>query len=112
VALSADYEWTVRGSSRAYVGGTLGYTGDRTVQFDSRAADGSLNQAEGFTTIDLRAGVYAGRWSFELFGKNLTNEMGVTSIGGEGTLPGGAIGLSVIRPRTIGVSVGTRLWGS
>jgi outer membrane receptor protein involved in Fe transport len=112
VALSADYEWTVRGSSRAYVGGTLGYTGDRTVQFDSRAADGSLNQAEGFTTIDLRAGVYAGRWSFELFGKNLTNEMGVTSIGGEGTLPGGAIGLSVIRPRTIGLSVGTRLWGS
>jgi outer membrane receptor protein involved in Fe transport len=111
-ALSADYEWTVKGSSRAYVGGTLGYTGDRTIAFDNRAADGSLRVADGFTTLDLRAGVYAGRWSFELYGRNLTNEMGVTSIGDPGFLPNNALGLGLIRPRTIGLSVGTRMWGS
>ena len=42
-------------------------------------ADGSLRQADGFVTLNLRAGVYLGRWSVELYGKNLTNERGVTS---------------------------------
>ena len=41
-------------------------------------ADGSIRQADGFVTLDLRAGVYLGRWSVELYGKNLTNERGVT----------------------------------
>jgi iron complex outermembrane recepter protein len=110
--ISADYEWTVKGSSRAYVGGSLGYTGDRTVAFNNRAADGSIRRADGYVTLDLRAGVYVGRWSVELYGKNLTNEMGVTSIDTPGPLPNGALGLGLIRPRTIGVSVGTRFWGS
>ncbi len=111
-ALSADYEWTVKGSSRAHVGASVGYTGDRTVAFSQRAADGSILQAAGFTTLDLRASVYHGRWSVELYGKNLTNERGIISIDAAGPLPNGALGLSLIRPRTIGVSVGTRFWGS
>jgi outer membrane receptor protein involved in Fe transport len=111
-ALSADYEWTVKGSSRAYVGASLDYTGERTVAFSQRAADGSILQADSFPTLNLRAGLYHGRWSVELYGKNLTNERGVTTINPAGFLPNGALGLSLIRPRTIGVSVGTRLWGS
>jgi len=63
-------------------------------------------------TFNLRAGAYHGRWSVELYGKNLTNDLGVTSIGTAGPLPNGALGLSLTRPRTIGLSVGTRLWGS
>jgi hypothetical protein len=63
-------------------------------------------------SLDLRAGAYLGRWSVELFGKNLTNELGVTSVGAAGALPNGALGLGLTRPRTIGLSVGTRLWGS
>ena len=110
--LNADYEWTVKGTSRAYVGGSLGFTGERTVAFDNRAADGSIRQAASFTTLDLRAGVYVGHWTVELYGKNLTNEMGVTSIGDPGPLPNGALGLGLIRPRTIGLSLSTRLWGS
>jgi iron complex outermembrane recepter protein len=112
LGLSADYEWTVKGTSRGYVGGSLGYIGDRTVQFDNRAADGSIRQAEGYVTLDLRAGVYLGRWSFGLYGKNLTDQRGITSIGEAGPLPNGALALGLIRPRTIGVSVATRFWGS
>jgi len=112
LALNADYEWTVKGTSRAYVGGSLGYTGDRTVEFDSRAPDGNIRQLDGYVTLGLRAGVYAGRWSVELYGKNLTNERGVTSIGPAGFLPDDALPLGWIRPRTIGISVGTRLFGS
>jgi outer membrane receptor protein involved in Fe transport len=111
LGLNADYEWSV-GNTRAYVGGSLGYTGERTVQFDSRAADGSIRKAASFVNLDLRAGAYFGRWSVEVFGKNLTNDLGVTSIGAAGTLPNGALGLGLTRPRTIGVSIGTRVWGS
>jgi outer membrane receptor protein involved in Fe transport len=111
-ALNADYEWTLKGSSRAYVGGTLAHIGDRSVQFDNRAADGSIRQAESYTTFDLHAGVHRGRWSFELYGKNLTNERGVTNMDAPGFLPNGALGLGLMRPRAIGLSIGTRFWGS
>jgi hypothetical protein len=112
LGLNADYEWTVKGRSRAYVGGSLGYTGDRTVQFVNRAADGSIRKADGFATLNLRAGAYVNRWSFEVYGKNLTDERGITSIDQAGPLPNGALPLGLIRPRSIGISVGTRFWGS
>jgi iron complex outermembrane receptor protein len=112
LGLNADYEWNVKGSARAYVGGSLGYTGERTVQFNVRSADGNIRQADAYTTLNLRTGCYFGRWSVELYGKNLTNEMGITSINAAGPLPNGALGLGLIRPRTIGVSVSTRFWGS
>jgi len=112
LGLNADYEWNVKGSARAYVGGSLAYTGERTVQFDVRAADGSIRQADGYTLLNLRAGAYFGRWSVELYGKNLTNERGVTSVNDAGPLPNGALGLGLIRPRTIGISFSTRFWGS
>jgi outer membrane receptor protein involved in Fe transport len=110
--LNADYEWTLKGTSRAYVGASLGHTGERTVDFGNRAADGSIRRAASYAILDLRAGVYVGHWSVELYGKNLTNERGVTSIGDAGPLPNGALGLGLIRPRTIGLSLSTRLWGS
>lgn len=110
--LNADYEWTVKGNSRAYVGGSLGYTGDRTVQFNNRAAGGAIRKADSYTTLNLRAGAYIGRWSVEVYGKNITNEMGITSINTPGTLPKGAVGLGLIRPRTVGISLTTRFWGS
>ena len=112
LGLNADYEWTVKGSTRAYVGGSLGYTGDRTVEFDNRAADGSLRQADGYTTLNLRAGAYLGRWSVELYGKNLTNERGVTSSTSRPRCRTARSASGLIRPRTIGVSVATRFWGS
>jgi len=110
--LNADYEWTLKGATRAYVGGSLGYTGDRPVAFNNRAADGSIRRADSYVSLNVRAGAYYGRWSVELYGKNLTNDLGVTNIGTAGPLPNGALGLSLTRPRTIGLSVGTRLWGS
>jgi iron complex outermembrane recepter protein len=110
--LNADYEWTVKSRSRAYVGASLGYTGERTVDFNNRAPDGSIRRADSYVTLNLRAGVYHGRWSVELYGKNLTNDLGVTSIGTAGFLPNDALGLSLTRPRTIGLSIGTRFWGS
>ncbi len=47
-----------------------------------------------------------GRYSIELYGKNVTDSDGKTSTGALGGMPLGAIGTGVIRPRTFGLTVG------
>jgi outer membrane receptor protein involved in Fe transport len=110
--LSGDYEWKVGRDWTLLVGAGIGYVGERTFDFVTREGDSSLHKLDSYTTVDLRAGAYFGQWSFELYGKNLTNEMAVTAVTAAGALPNGALGLGLIRPRTIGMSVGVRVWGS
>ncbi len=105
-SLSGDYEWTVMDYTTAYVGGTLSFTGDRTADFGTRILDGRIREVPSYETVDLRAGINTGRWSLEAYVRNLTNERGVTSVFGEGAFPNGAIGVGVIRPRTIGLTAG------
>ncbi len=109
--LSGDYEWKAGRDWTLLAGAGVGYVGERTFDFVTRNA-GSLHKLDSYTTADLRLGAYLGQWSFELYGKNMTNERGVTAVAAAGGLPNGALGLALIRPRTIGVSVGIRVWGS
>lgn len=104
--LNGSYEWQVMADATAYVGGDIGYTGDRPAGFSNRDTEGNLRIADSYTTVNLRSGIDMGRWSFELYGKNLTDEIGITAIDAEGSLPNGAVGLGMLRPRTIGLSVG------
>ena len=100
--LMADYEWLAGGDWTMYVGGMLGYTGERPFDFEDRADDGSPRTLDSYVTVDLRTAAYVGRWTFELYGKNLTNEMGIVAVDTAGNLPNGSYGLALIRPRTIG----------
>ena len=109
---SGDYEWTVGGDSQLYVGGGIAYVGDRAFDYDDRDDNGAPRRVDSYFTLDLRAGAYIGRWSFEIYCRNLSNEMGIVSVTTEGALPNGAYGLSIIRPRAIGLSVGVDFWGS
>src|SRR3546814_15756515 len=62
-----------------------------------------------YEVIDLRAGLDFGRYSVELFAKNLGNSHGITDVatgGGLPVAPGGAITAGIIRPRTIGITLG------
>jgi outer membrane receptor protein involved in Fe transport len=106
--LDGNYEWPVMGDAIAFVGGNLGYVGDRPADLSNRATDGSLREADAYSTMNLRTGIDFGRWSVELYGKNLTDEDGINNIVSEGVLPNGSVGLSLIRPRTYGLSVGAR----
>jgi iron complex outermembrane receptor protein len=108
LTLGADYEWSVFGDSTAYVGGQVAYTGDRTADFGNRDADGDIREADSYTTVDLRTGLLKDRWSLELYGKNVTGEEGINDIIAPGSFPGGAVGIGVIRPRTIGLALGLR----
>jgi outer membrane receptor protein involved in Fe transport len=104
--LDADYSWLVMGDSTAYVGGNLNYTGERPAPFGERDGNGVIRELDAFTTVNFRAGIDTGRWIFEIYGQNLTNETGFNSISSDGTAPNGLYGLGLIRPRTIGLSVG------
>jgi iron complex outermembrane receptor protein len=112
LGLLGEREWRVGGSATLVFGGAVGYVGERTFDFTTRKAGGSLLKLDSYTTVDLHAGVYSGPWSFELYGKNLTNEKGVIAVDTGGGVPDGGYGLAFIRPRTVGLSVGVRIWGS
>lgn len=108
LSLGADYEWTVMGDAMAYVGGDVNYVGERTADFGVRTAAGSIREVPTYETVDLRAGLDFGRWSVEAYGQNVADERGVTSIFGfaPGVFPNNAAGVAIIRPRTVGLTVG------
>jgi iron complex outermembrane recepter protein len=112
LALGGDYEWAAFGDATAYVGGQVAYTADRLADFGNRldALDPASprREADDYTTVDLRAGVLWDNWSLEIYGKNATDEEGITDIIAPGIFPNGAAGISVIRPRTLGLALGIR----
>lgn len=112
LALGGDYEWSAFGDATAYVGGQVAYTGDRPADFGNRIdpldPTSPRREADSYTTVDLRAGVLWETWSIELYGKNVTDEEGITDIIAPGNYPNGAGAISLIRPRTFGLAVGVR----
>ncbi|HEX2140562.1 MAG TPA: TonB-dependent receptor [Woeseiaceae bacterium] len=105
--LAVDYEWMPFGDVTAWVGGDVSYTGERSSGFGEPGPADPIRFAPSYTTLDLRAGVDTGRWTVELYGRNLTDEPGILSLGGFGPgVPGDAAQVSIIRPLTIGLTVG------
>ena len=78
----------------------------KIVSFAHVEADGSLTRISSYTNLDLRVGLQTERWTIELYGKNLTDEMGITSVGTANTIYTGVVDLAYIRPKTYGLSVG------
>jgi len=107
-SLNANYEWSVGAQAMAYIGASLRHLSDQTAGYDSayRAAHGRQRIVESYDVFDLQTGVDFGRWTLELYGKNLTDADGKTSTGAVGTVPLGAMPTGVIRPRTYGLTVG------
>lgn len=106
--LSADYEWTVGSSSTAYVGGTLAYTGERAVGRDIPGANGEVRYLGDYSALNLRAGLETGRWFYEIYAKNVTDELGIQSVGTANSPFTGHVTISTLTPRTIGISAGAR----
>ncbi|WP_420140754.1 TonB-dependent receptor [Sphingomonas sp.] len=110
VAANLDYEWTLATETEAYVGTSLRHVSQATATYNAglRAENGRQPYVRGYEVLDLRAGVEFGRYSVEIYAKNLTNVAGKTSLdqGVPPNLPFAASAAGVIRPRTIGVTVG------
>jgi iron complex outermembrane recepter protein len=58
-----------------------------------------------YSTVDLLAGISDGRYSVNLFLRNLTDTRGITSLQAEGGGGGGNLQATIITPRTIGLSL-------
>jgi outer membrane receptor protein involved in Fe transport len=110
VSLNGDYQWNVGGSTLAYVGGSVRLVGDQSGQFSPAevALTGHQYRIPAYDVVDLHTGLDFGKFTLEAYVKNLGNARGITSIGGEGNVPFGAINTGVLRPRTIGLTVGAR----
>ena len=106
--LNVDYTWKAFGNYSAIVGGSWVYTGTRYTSFSP-----SVDVIEPhvklptYNTLDLRAGLESGRYSFELYGHNLSNERGITEYQNQGgaNQTGRA---TFIQPRTFGVQLGAK----
>ncbi len=111
-SLSADYRWNVGGDWDAIVGGNVVYTGDREPGFAS-TTNGNAIITPGkpnFTTLGLHANLETDDWRFQIYGQNLTDERGITSIGTQDNgpfIPGfnQPFSIMVIQPRTVGFSI-------
>ncbi|GGE50391.1 TonB-dependent receptor [Marinicauda pacifica] len=98
--LRARYEWQLENGVTAHVMPQLVYS------TDSESDVIRINRAtvEGYTTLALGAGLTGDRWSVELFGENLTNEVAMTS----NNFVFDRERATVMRPRTIGVRFGVQ----
>jgi iron complex outermembrane receptor protein len=110
VAANADYHWQLSSGIRAHFGGSVRHLSGQTGPYDLAfvTAHGHQRHIRPYSVIDLNAGVNFGRFDVEAYIKNLGDSRGVTSVVGTTSplFPNGAIGTGIIRPRTVGVTLG------
>ena len=106
-ALHADYEFPLATAIEGFVGASVNYVGKRTTEFTERSSDGSLVGIPSYAEVDLRGGVNLDHWRIEAFAHNLFDKGGITDGFGffSGTIPNNAAAVSVVRPRTIGLTL-------
>jgi iron complex outermembrane recepter protein len=110
-SLDGAYTWRAFGDNLAFVGATWSYVGSRFSDFS--ALPGATFEPEprpdlpSYNTVNLRAGLENGRWTFELYGKNVGDNRGIAYYTNSGTPNyGGAI--DYVQPRTLGALVTVR----
>lgn len=108
VSVNTDYDWHVGNNATAFVGGSLRFLGEQAGPFSpvSVATTGHQYRIPSYAVVDLHAGVDFGRFTAQVYAKNLNNAAGLTNVSGEGNYPNGSVSTGIIRPRTIGVSLG------
>jgi len=91
------------GGWSANVGADWRYVGARLGAFPN---PGQLRfQLPSYDTVDLRAGISDDRWKFAIYAKNIGDDRGLSS---DVNLGVGLTSVSVMQPRTFGVSLAAR----
>jgi len=119
IGFNGDYRWQLAPGTRAHVGGSLRHLSHQTAGYDIDfvTAFDRQRRIRAYSVVDLFGGVDFGHFSVDAYVKNLANSHGVTSTTaltvfgpspdtGFPLYPAGAIGTGIIRPRTIGVTLG------
>jgi outer membrane receptor protein involved in Fe transport len=102
-ALSAEYRLRLGGHD-AFAGAAVRYVADRSANFDQSMG---MPQYElpAYTAVDVRGGITVGSARLQLYCRNVGDERGQLSAM-TGTSPtGGPANVSILQPRTVGVSL-------
>ena len=113
-SLDGAYTWRAFDAYNAFVGATWSYVGSRFNDFSSStsAATGGLvpdvrPELPSYNTVNLRAGLDSGRWTFELYAKNIGDSRGIAFYDNSST-PNFGGSVVYTQPRTIGALVTAR----
>ncbi|WP_161966126.1 TonB-dependent receptor domain-containing protein [Steroidobacter cummioxidans] len=102
-ALSAEYRFALS-NYEAFAGGIVRYVDDRNGSFD--LAQGMPQyKLPNYTAVDLRTGMNVGGTRVQLYCRNVTNERGQLSAITGTSVAGGPANVSILQPRTYGLSV-------
>ena len=114
-SLDGAYTWRAFSDFNAFAGATWSYMGSRFNDFSTVSSPPGgttlvpVPRAElpSYNTVDLRAGLENGRWTFELYAKNVGDTRGITYyIDNDSPNYGGAV--NYLQPRTIGALITAR----
>jgi iron complex outermembrane receptor protein len=112
-SLDGSYTWRAFGDYNAFAGATWSYLGSRFPGFSTvESATGAFEavprpELPSYNTVDLRAGLENGRWTFQLYCKNVGGTRGITFYDDLATPNyGGAVVYT--QPRTLGGLVTAR----
>ncbi len=103
--LAADYERPLSGTVNGTAGISWRFTGHRQSAFDTTYGQRRLGS---FNQVDAHAGVTFDRFRLDAFVRNLTDSRGILDLGPAGSAQNGAIAASIVRPRSIGLTLGVR----
>jgi iron complex outermembrane recepter protein len=106
-SLDGEYDWAVFSDYKGFVGATWSYVGARRSDFGSSVDETAQVPLPSYNTIEARAGLDNDRYRITVWGKNLADTRGITSYQSSGA-PGLAGEISVIQPRTIGVTLSAK----
>ncbi len=101
-SLDGEYDWTLFGDLKAFVGATWSYVGARSSDFSSAPSASGQIVLPSYNTTAVRLGVDKGNYRFTIFGKNLTDARGITDYESVGA-PYSTV--TVIQPRTVGATL-------
>jgi outer membrane receptor protein involved in Fe transport len=105
--VNGNYEWSITGDYRGFVGGSWSYVGTRYTDFSTASTSTNHTKLPDYNTLAAQIGVKRGGYTLELYGKNLTDERGISYYVSQGGY--GQTGQSrIIQPRTIGVLISAR----
>lgn len=102
-ALSAEYRFALS-NYEAFAGGVVRYVDDRNANFDLAQGMPQYKLPD-YTALDLRTGMNVGGTRLQLYCKNVTNERGQLSAITGTSLAGGPANISILQPRTFGLSL-------
>jgi iron complex outermembrane receptor protein len=107
-SLGVVKEFGLAGGWKGHVGATGAYVGDRMMDFESDSSVERL-RVPGYSTLDVNAGVKNATWEVNAYVKNVTDRHGLLgkSYNNPNSPSTDNLVDNPIRPRAIGVSVGT-----